>query len=174
MAARTKSRGKASPSKAKGHRIPDLGFRSLAFGAGESIPVRYTADGQNISPPLSWDEPPEGTRVLALVCEDSDAPMPEPFVHWLVANLNPEQSGRELVEGATVLSGAVLGKNSFGFIEYGGPEPPRGHGIHHYYFTLFALDAPVELAAGFSKEDLLRAAKGHVLAKGECIGTYRR
>jgi Raf kinase inhibitor-like YbhB/YbcL family protein len=127
-----------------------------------------------VPPGLTWDEPPAGTRSLALLVEDPDAPTPEPFVHWLVANIDPAHSRRMLSEGMRVIPGAALGRNTFGRIGYGGPEPPRGHGTHHYHFRLFAVDEPLSLLEGFSKEDLLKATRGHVLASGEVIGTYRR
>lgn len=176
MASRTRLSRK-TPSSLKGRsraRPPDLGLKSPSFGPNESIPVRYTADGENLSPALTWDDPPAGTRALALLCEDPDAPMPRPFVHWLLANIDPQQSSRMLSEGVRLIPGGIAGKNSFGRTGYGGPEPPRGHGIHHYHFRLFALDAPLSLREGFSKEDLLGAMKDHVVASSELVGTYRR
>ncbi len=176
MAPRTRFPRKSS-SPPKGHRrgpTPDLGLRSPSFGPNESIPVRHTADGDNVSPPLTWEEPPAGTQALALLCEDPDAPMPKPFVHWLLANIQPEQSGRMLSEGVRLIPGGVSGKNSFGRTGYGGPEPPRGHGTHHYHFRLFALDQPLPLREGFSKEELLEAMKDHVIGSSELVGTYRR
>jgi Raf kinase inhibitor-like YbhB/YbcL family protein len=176
MASRTKlSRKTPSPSKGRSRaRSADLGLKSPSFGPNESIPVRHTADGENLSPALTWEKPPEGTRALALLCEDPDAPLPKPFVHWLLANIDPEQSSRMLSEGVRLIPGGVAGKNSFGQPGYGGPEPPRGHGTHHYHFRLFALDAPLSLREGFSKEDLLGAMKDRVIGSSELIGTYRR
>lgn len=152
----------------------DLGLKSPSFEPNQNIPVRHTADGQNLSPPLTWEAPPRGTRSLALLCEDPDAPTPTPFVHWLVANMDPGQSGRMLSEGVSLISGAVLGKTGFGQTGFGGPEPPRGDGSHHYHFILFALDSPLPLAEGFTRDELLRAMKGHVLGSSELVGTYRR
>jgi Raf kinase inhibitor-like YbhB/YbcL family protein len=176
MASRARlSRKTPSSSKARGRiRSSDLNLRSLSFGPNESIPVRHTADGEDLSPALTWEDPPAGTRVLALVCEDTDAPMPRPFVHWLLANIDPQQSGRMLSEGVRLIPGGIRGKNSFGHTGYGGPEPPRGHGAHHYHFRLFALDALLVLREGFTKEDLLGAMKDHVVASSELVGTYRR
>jgi Raf kinase inhibitor-like YbhB/YbcL family protein len=173
MTTRVRLPKKSSVGRARG-KGADLGLKSSSFGPNESIPVRHTADGQNVSPPLTWEAPPKGTQSLALLCEDPDAPTPTPFIHWLVANIDPGQSSRMLSEGVRLMSGAVLGKTSFGQTGYGGPEPPRGHGIHHYHFKLFALDTTVPLQEGFSKEHLLLAMKGHLLGSSDLVGTYRR
>ena len=175
MASHTKFSKKPSRLNGKGRsRRADLGLKSAAFHSGESIPVRHTADGDNVSPPLTWDAPPAEAPALALLVEDPDAPLPEPFVHWLIANIDPAQSGRMLTEGVHLIPGSVQGTNSFGRLGYGGPEPPRGHGTHHYHFRLYALDQPLTLREGFGKEDLLAAMRGHVVATSELIGTYRR
>jgi Raf kinase inhibitor-like YbhB/YbcL family protein len=157
--------------KSKG---PDLRLESPSFGRDERIPTDFTADGQNLSPALTWRDPPMEARALALVCEDPDAPGPDPFVHWLVTDIEPAKAGTMLGQGAQAIPGAVLGRNSFGRIGYSGPEPPRGHGIHHYHFKLYALGSPLRLREGFSKEDLVKAMKGHILAAGELVGTYSR
>ncbi|HLY09360.1 MAG TPA: YbhB/YbcL family Raf kinase inhibitor-like protein [Planctomycetota bacterium] len=153
---------------------PDLGLRSTSFAPQERIPSRYTADGDNRPPALTWNTPPKKTQALALLCEDPDAPTPSPFVHWLVSDIDPARVDRMLWEGASSIPGAVQGKTSFGRVGYGGPEPPRGHGTHHYHFHLYALDARLRLEEGFSKKDLLQKMKDHVLASGELIGTYSR
>jgi Raf kinase inhibitor-like YbhB/YbcL family protein len=153
---------------------PDLNLGSPSFGPNERIPTSYTADGQNLSPPLIWGDLPKEAKVLALVVEDPDAPGSEPFVHWLVADIDVNQAGKMLDQGAESIPGAVLGRNSFGRNGYDGPDPPAGHGPHHYYFRLYALDAPLRLTEGFRKEDLVRGMRGHVLATGELIGIYSR
>lgn len=151
---------------------------SPSFGPGESIPVQHTADGQNLSPALTWGDLPSGTRSLALLCEDPDAPFP-PFVHWLVADIAPDL-GTGLPQGVAPgvmpreLPGAVQGRNGFGRIGYGGPEPPRGDESHHYQFTLYALDAPLRLREGFTREELVAAMDGHIVAKGQLVGIYSR
>jgi Raf kinase inhibitor-like YbhB/YbcL family protein len=154
----------------------DLG--SPSFGPGEPIPIQHTADGQNLSPAMTWGDLPPETRSLALVCEDPDAPSP-PFIHWLVAGITPESgTGLPLGVGLGVMprevTGTVQGRNSFGRIGYGGPEPPRGDGSHHYHFNLYALDAPLSLREGFNKEELEAAMTGHILATGKLVGTYSR
>jgi len=143
---------------------------SFAFGDGERIPRKYTGEGENVSPPLSWSGAPEGTEEFALICDDPDAPMAEPFVHWVVYNIPAERGHFE--EGKA--RGATEGKNGFGKIGYGGPMPPRGHGVHHYHFRVYALDTKLGLKPGVTKKELLGAMRGHVLAEGELVGTYER
>lgn len=147
---------------------------STAFEQGMTIPKQYTGDGADQSPPLGWSEPPSGTRSIALICDDPDAPGGT-WVHWILFNLPPQT--RELEEGlptrATLPSGAMQGKNDFGKIGYGGPAPPRGK-AHRYFFKLYALKAPVDLAPGATKAQLENAMKGQILAEGQLMGTYKR
>jgi Raf kinase inhibitor-like YbhB/YbcL family protein len=154
-------------------------IHSDAFADNSAIPVRYSAEGENVSPPLRWSGVPAETRELVLVCEDPDAPMPRPFVHWVVRGLRPDQTALpEGVERASMprdLAGAMQGENSKREIGYMGPLPPKGHGPHHYHFELFALDEPLELDAQAPDRDaLMKAMRGHVLAHGEVIGVYER
>lgn len=111
---------------------------------------------------------PEGTRELALICDDPDAPSAEPWVHWLLYALPADSDGLAAGESG----GGVEGVNGWSRSGYRGPMPPRGHGVHHYHF--YALDAPLDLGARASKVQLLRAMEGHVLACGELVGTYER
>lgn len=141
------------------------------FRSQEAIPRRCTGDGEDRSPALTWSEVPAGTRELALICDDPDAPRPEPFVHWVLYGIPPETRG---LPSGQEPAGAQQGKNSFGTAGYRGPAPPRGHGIHHYHFQLFALDQPVALGPGAGKAELLKAMEGHVLGRAELIGTYQR
>ncbi len=146
---------------------------STAFGNGDPIPTKYTCDNQDISPPLQWSDPPEGTRSFALICDDPDAPVGT-WVHWVLYNL--PASTRDLPEAvpsdADLSDGGQHGQNSWRRPGYGGPCPPGG--THRYFFKLYALDAELELAAGASKEQLLAAMKGHVLASTETMGVYSR
>ncbi|RME48616.1 MAG: YbhB/YbcL family Raf kinase inhibitor-like protein [Caldilineae bacterium] len=142
---------------------------SSAFGMGEKIPVRYTCDGEDISPPLQWSDPPAGTQTFTLIMDDPDAPVGV-WDHWLLFNL--PAGTRALPEKATPPAGSVDGKNSWGRTGYGGPCPPRG--THRYFFKLYALDTSLNLPAGASKKDLLRAMEGHILAQAELMGTYAR
>jgi Raf kinase inhibitor-like YbhB/YbcL family protein len=145
---------------------------SRAFADGADIPRQYTADGENISPPLSWGEPPAGTESFALICEDPDAPSGL-FVHWTAWNIEPDR--RELEEGlpATPESGIRQGVNSFGDLGYGGPSPPRGV-PHRYVFRLYALDSRLDLRSGATRAELDRAIEGHVLEESLLIGRYGR
>jgi len=152
----------------------EISLSSTAFKDGEEIPARYTCDGQDISPPLEWGEPPSGTRAFALIMDDLDAPRGG-FTHWLIFNIASDS--RQLVEAIPAQDqlpdGALQGKNDFGGTGYGGPCPPTGS-HHRYQFTLYALDHPLDLKAGTSKEQLLSAMQGHVLAQGQLTGTYQR
>jgi Raf kinase inhibitor-like YbhB/YbcL family protein len=145
---------------------------SAAFQPGATIPKQYTGDGADHSPPLRWSEPPAGTKSLALICDDPDAPRGT-WVHWVLFNL-PGQT-RELAEGVpmteTLGNGAEQGKNDFGKIGYGGPAPPKGK-PHRYFFKLYALDGSVDLPAGATKAQLVEAMKGHILAEGQLMGHY--
>jgi Raf kinase inhibitor-like YbhB/YbcL family protein len=147
---------------------------STAFQPGETIPKQYTGDGADRSPPLHWSEPPSGTKSLALICDDPDAPRGT-WVHWVLFNL-PAQV-RELAEGLpsteTLSIGAKQGKNDFGNMGYGGPAPPKGK-PHRYFFKLYALDAALDLAPGATKAQLTDAMKGHILAEGQLVGKYGR
>lgn len=146
---------------------------SSAFEEGGAIPSKYTCDGADVSPPLSWAGVPEGTESLALISDDPDAPMGT-WVHWVLFNLPPDAT--ELAEnippGLTLPNGARQGETDFGRIEYGGPCPPGG--THRYYFRLYALDVMLDLDAGATKAELVDAMEGHVLDEGELMGTYKR
>jgi Raf kinase inhibitor-like YbhB/YbcL family protein len=147
---------------------------STAFHDGERIPKAYTGDGKDVSPPLRWSEPPQGTKSFALICDDPDAPRGT-WVHWVLFNLPAEQRQlEEATPGVEVLaSGAKHGKNDFGKIGYGGPAPPPGK-PHRYFFKLYALDTVLDLAPGASKSQLVTAMQGHVLAEGQLMGLYGR
>lgn len=147
--------------------ITHLEIQSTSFQNGARIPVRHTRDGENAAPALSWSGVPEETKSLALICDDPDAPTPKPFVHWVLYNIPPNAT-------SVPARGAVEGLNDFGERGYDGPEPPKGHGTHHYHFRLLALDTMIEPKEGMKKDELLRAMKGHVLGEGEIVGTYLR
>lgn len=156
----------------------DLTVSSPAFAAGARIPKAHAhaPEGRNVSPPLAWEGVPQGAHELALIVDDPDAPRAEPWVHWVVYGIPPSAGG--LPEGASSGSGLPdgtrQGENDFDETGWGGPLPPPGHGTHHYHFKVYALDARLDLEPGASKDDLLRAMKGHVLAQGELVGTYSR
>jgi Raf kinase inhibitor-like YbhB/YbcL family protein len=150
---------------------------SSAFTDGGRLPVRYTADGDKLSPPLAWTGVPEGAAVVVLIVEDADAPMPSPVVHTLAWALPPERTS--LHEGALRSSGSggeplSLGLNSFFGAEYLPPDPLPGHGPHRYLFQLFALDAPPAVKGTPLRAQLVAAMKGHVMARGLLVGVYER
>lgn len=150
-----------------------LAIESPAFPEGGSIPRPYTCDGRDVSPPLAWTGVPTGTKSLALVCDDPDAPAGV-WVHWVIFNLSPSATGlpEAVPPRAEVDGGGVQGTNDFRRIGYGGPCPPSG--THRYVFTLYALDAEVPLSASATKAQLLAATKGRVLAEATLTGTYSR
>ncbi|HXK21361.1 MAG TPA: YbhB/YbcL family Raf kinase inhibitor-like protein [Myxococcota bacterium] len=151
--------------------------RSSAFSANAPIPDRYSAYHENQSPPLEWSGAPERTQAVALVVEDPDAPGARPFVHWLVAAVPARVHAlpESLPDSPTLraVGDAHQGATSLGHTGWFGPRPPPG-GPHHYHFQVFALDAPVELSPGFDRDALVTAMKGHVLARGDLVATYRR
>jgi Raf kinase inhibitor-like YbhB/YbcL family protein len=158
-----------------------LKLYSPAFADGKPIPREYTEDGKDVSPALAWENVPPGTRELALVCDDPDAPTKEPWVHWVIYKIPADT--RELPKGLSRAPlvkeppGALQGRNSWpsgANVGYRGPAPPPGHGTHHYRFRIYALDAALPLAAELDKSALLRAMEGHVLAEGQFTGTYHR
>ena len=153
-----------------------MSFRltSSAFAEGETIPKRYTCDGADQSPPLTWSDPPAGTQSLALIVEDPDAPSGT-FVHWVIYRLSP--SPAELTAGvprqAELPNGARQGRNSFRRVGYGGPCPPAG-APHHYHFQLFALDLSPDVTSGASASELRSAMNGHIVGQTELVGLYGR
>ena len=153
-------------------------IQSSVFANNEKIPVRFSGDGADVSPALTWSGVPDGAKELALIMDDPDAPTPEPWVHWVIYKIPVSATGLPenvaKTEAVSEPAGALQGKNSWGKVGYGGPAPPRGHGVHHYHFKLYALDAALNVSAGLDKKGLQKAIEGHVLAQGELIGTYQR
>lgn len=151
-----------------------LTIASSAFEADATIPVRHTCDGADLSPPLRWEGVPEGAQSLALIADDPDAPVGT-WVHWVLYGLDPRTDHlSEGIEPREILpDGSRQGTNDFRRIGYGGPCPPPG-GAHRYFFKLYALDAPLSLAPGARKAELLDAMEGHVLARGALMGRYAR
>ena len=153
-----------------------MGFelRSSAFAPSGMIPEKYTCDGPDLSPALDWTDVPEGSKSLALICDDPDAPVGT-WVHWVLFNLPPSING--LPEGIPptekIEQGGSQGMNDFRKIGYGGPCPPPGE-PHRYFFRLYALDEKINLPSGASKKDLMRAMEGHVLGQTDLIGKYGR
>ena len=151
-----------------------LQIASSEFSAGETVPKKFTCDGPDVSPKLTWMEPPASTKSFALIMDDPDAPVGT-WVHWVLYDLPAET--RELAEGVAkqeqLSNGARQGRNDFGRIGYGGPCPPPGK-PHRYFFKLYALDAKLSLKAGATKAEVERAMKGHILSQAELTGRYGR
>jgi hypothetical protein len=154
-----------------------IALESPAFEDGGSIPPRYTADGEKISPPLTWRGAPEAATGLALIIEDPDAPAPEPLVHLLAWDLPPDLE--VLPEGEFKSPhhaglDEMLGRNAYLQAAYLPPDPPAGHGPHLYVFQLFALDHALAFDHPPSRRAVMDAMRGHVLGKGVLTGTYER
>lgn len=152
----------------------DMQLTSSAFGNDGAIPARFTGEGEDVSPALSWTNPPEGTKGYAVICHDPDAPLISAngtygFVHWTLYNI--PGSVTELSEGTGEFT---QGKNNFGKTGYNGPMPPEGHGQHKYYFWVIALDKELDLPAYLSLWELLAKVEPHALAMNRLIGTYQR
>jgi hypothetical protein len=159
--------------RSEGGKKMEIKIKSSAFENEGMIPSKYTCDGADISPPLQWEAVPEGTKSIALISDDPDAPVGT-WVHWVIYNLPADT--KELTENippdGNLPNGAKQGTNDFRRIGYGGPCPPGG--THRYFFKVYALDVELDLAAGARKKDLLKAMEGHILAQGQLMGKYKR
>jgi Raf kinase inhibitor-like YbhB/YbcL family protein len=146
---------------------------STAFAQGGAIPRKHTGEGPDVSPPLAWSKLPNGTRSLAVIVHDPDAPLVEGgtygFVHWVLYNIPANVA--ELPEG---VQGYTAGVNNMGNRGYNGPMPPNGHGTHHYFFWLFALDDDLDLEPGLTLWQLLEKIEPHVLGMNRLVGSYER
>jgi len=149
----------------------DFELTSSVFAPGEAIPARYTCQGDDISPPVRWSNPPPGTQTFVLFVDDPDG---GDWVHWSLYNLpaNAATLPEALPPDPELPDGSQQGQNSWGKLGYGGPCPPSG--THRYTFTLYALDAPLDLEAGAKKGALFQAMQGHVLAQAQLTGLYSK
>jgi Raf kinase inhibitor-like YbhB/YbcL family protein len=165
---------KQTDVKQEGGNMQKVQLTSTAFQEGKAIPVQYTCDGENISPPLAWVGIPGGTKSLALIADDPDAPA-KTWVHWVIYNIAPGLT--ELPAGLVKYSSqggiGVAGKNDFGKLGYGGPCPPKGK-PHRYFFKIYALDTELDLQQGATKAQLEVAMQAHILAQGQLMSTYSR
>jgi Raf kinase inhibitor-like YbhB/YbcL family protein len=156
-----------------GFALSKLELKSPAFLQNGAIPRKHTGEGDDVSPALSWSHLPEGAKSLAVVCHDPDAPLvgrgTYGFVHWVLYNI--PASAAELPEG---VQGYTSGMNDFGKPGYGGPMPPEGHGLHHYYFWLLAVDRELDLPSGLSLWQLLEKIEPNVIGMNRLVGTYSR
>jgi Raf kinase inhibitor-like YbhB/YbcL family protein len=151
----------------------DLKLTSAAFRDGDRIPERYSKNGGNASPPLEWSGVPGGTKSLALIVEDPDAPGGV-FVHWVIYDIPPNmnQLPENVPSKAELPRGIRQGRNDFGALGYGGPQPPRG--THRYVFHLYALGEEFRLPSGISRKELDQAMRGHVLAEARLMGLFEQ
>ena len=151
----------------------DLGLKSGAFDQGGMIPSKYTCDGSDVSPPLTWTKGPGGTVSYALIADDPDASAGT-WVHWVLYNLHAEKTSlaENVAKVKRLDDGSMQGMNDFRKIGYGGPCPPGG--THRYFFKVYALDRPLGLPPGASKKQVLEAMRGRVLAEASLIGRYTR
>lgn len=157
-----------------GFALSDLRVSSPAFEHGAMIPARHTGEGEDVSPALVWDTVPEGTRSFAVICHDPDAPLVSVrgtygFVHWVLYDIPGTERG--LPEAA---AGFSMGRNDFGKLGYGGPMPPPGHGVHHYYFWVLALRHAPQLESGLTLWDLLHRIEPSIIGMNRLIGTFLR
>ena len=148
-----------------------LRIGSSAFGPSGRMDKKYGGDGGNTSPPLEWSGAPRGTREFALICHDPDAPLPHGFTHWVVYGI--PASVAKLPEGQRPDAFAA-GVNSTGKAGYMGPYPPSGHGVHHYYFWIYALGNELKLKPGLDRARLLDAISDNILEQARIVGTYER
>jgi Raf kinase inhibitor-like YbhB/YbcL family protein len=157
-----------------GFALSNMQVLCSTFKDGAAIPTKHTGEGEDVSPPLEWTDAPEGTASFAVMCHDPDAPLCKPgtygFVHWVLYNIPgsvtsvPEGGGDAYTAGPT----------DFGTEGYGGPMPPEGHGTHHYFFWVLALDQELDLEPGLTMWELLEKVEPHVIGMNRLVGTYER
>lgn len=156
-----------------GFALSTMQLTSAAFEHHGKIPAKYTGEGVDVSPPLAWTGAPDGTQAFAVICHDPDAPLVKPgmygFVHWVLYNVPATTTN--LVEGT---GEGTQGATDFGKTGYGGPMPPEGHGTHHYFFWVLALDQTLDLESGLTLGQLLERVEPHVLGMNRLVGTYKR
>lgn len=152
-----------------------LKIKSKAIKNGEKIPIVFTCDGKDMSPPLEFSEIPPKTKSLVLIMDDPDAPMGT-WVHWVVYNIPPstKELQPDIPKKKTLKNGIIQGKNSWGKIGYGGPCPPKITGAHRYFFKLYAIDKKLNLFPGATKKEVLNAIKGHIIEQATLMGIYKR
>lgn len=156
-----------------GFALSTMQLTSNAFESGGGIPQQHTGEGVDVSPALSWSDAPAGTKSFAVICHDPDAPLVTPgqygYVHWVLYNISGDASS--LAEGVDAHTSGVT---DFGSPGYGGPMPPNGHGVHHYFFWLLALDSDEEIPAGLTMWQLLEKVEANVIGMNRLVGTYQR
>ena len=149
--------------------VADLKIESAAFDHHQEIPDKYTAEGEDVSPALSWSGVPDGTASFAVIVHDLDAPLVDGFTHWVAYNIPGDVTA--LDEGQ---EDVTQGRNSAGDQGYMGPAPPPGHGTHHYYFWVYALDSELDLEPGLTRRELIDRIEDNVIEQARTVGTYKR
>lgn len=153
-----------------------LSVTSRMFAEGDTLPAKYTCDGENVSPPVDWSPLPAGTRSIAFLMDDpDDATAPGGiFTHWTLVNLPPETAGlpEDVPRDAVLPDGSIQGTNGFGMLGYGGPEPIPGSGPDRYRFQVYALNEMLAVEPGVSREAVLEAMEGRILAEGVLTAKY--
>lgn len=157
-----------------GFALSKMKVTSAAFQNRGSIPKRHTGEADNVSPPLAWTNAPDGTKAFAVICHDPDAPLITPsgkygYVHWVLYGIPGS-----VTELPAATKEYVAGRNETGGSGYTGPMPPNGHGLHHYFFWVIALDQDVKLPAGLTLWELLEKIEPHAIAMNRIVGTYER
>ncbi len=156
-----------------GFALSELKLTSPAFKFHGEIPKRHSGEGEDVSPPLEWANVPEGTKSFAVICHDPDAPLiahgTYGFVHWVLYNI--PGSVTSLPEG---VDNYTAGVNNFDKQGYGGPMPPEGHGVHHYFFWVLALDEEMDLEPGLTMWELMEKIEPHVIGMNRLVGIYER
>ena len=150
-------------------KVADLTITSPAFETHRPIPDRHASTGEDLAPELRWSGAPSGTKAFAVVVHDPDAPLVDGFTHWVAYGIAGDATG--LPEGG---GDARAGTNSLGERRYNGPAPPPGHGTHHYYFWVYALDENLDLEPGLERRALLERIASHVIEQARLIGTFKR
>ncbi len=163
------TRDTATSQNKKSTKEFSMQLTSPQFEDGQPLPKlhAYKGEGHNVAPTLQWSDAPEGTKSFALIVDDPDAPRDDPWVHWVAYNIPGGAAGLPT-------DSITQGVNDFDEKGYGGPLPPEGHGVHHYHFKLYALDADFDLRPGLSKDQLLGKIDGHILTTAKIVGTYER
>ncbi len=148
--------------------VQDLTIKSEAFDNHGAIPDKHTSNGEDVSPAISWEGVPEGTKSFAVVVHDPDAPLVDGFTHWVAYGIPGDATG--IPEGGT---DHISGVNNTGNAGYNGPAPPPGHGTHHYYFWVYALSEDHELEPGLTRRELLDRVEDDVIEQARVVGTYK-
>lgn len=152
-------------------RAEQLNVTSSSFKEGASIPIKYTGQGQDISPALQWEPGPASTKSFVLIADDPDAPGGT-WVHWIIFNIPPTVTSLPEDVSIDTVPGAMEGTNSWARANYGGPQPPAGN-AHRYYFKIYALDTLLDFNENVTKTDLEKAMDGHIIAQGYIMGRYQ-